>query len=327
MESQEPPDTVGPMTVPVYADVEAARRRLDGRTRRVAVTRVEAGALARGPVWLAHEYLQHTGSFKARGALNFVTDAAERAALDRGVVIASGGNAGLACAWAAREKGATATVFVPETAPAVKVAKLHRLGARVRQVGVDYHEASAAADEYAAETGAVRSHAYDHPLIAAGAGTLLLEAVEAMPELPGTVVVAVGGGGLFTGTAVTALEHEVRVVTSEPEGCRALNAALHAGAPIDVPVASVAADSLGARRCSTMAYEAARRQDVVSVTVTDDQLVVARRALWDECRVVVEHGAATALAALTAGSYRPADGERVLVVLCGANTDPGDLVS
>jgi threonine dehydratase len=126
---------------------------------------------------------------------------------------------------------------------------------------------------------------------------------------------------------VTAHEHGIRVVTSEPDGCRALNAALEAGGPVDVPVVSIAADSLGARRCSAMAYEAARRQDVVSVTVTDDQLVAARRALWDECRVAVEHGAATALAALTSGAYRPEVGERVLVVLCGANTDPGDLVS
>ncbi len=315
------------MTVPAYADVEAARQRLDWVTRRVAVSHVEAGSLTESEVWLAHEYLQHTGSFKARGALNFVTDAAERGALDRGVVIASGGNAGLACAWAAREKGATATVFVPETAPDVKVQRLHHLGADVRQVGADYHEASTAAAAHAAQTGALQSHAYDHPLIAAGAGTLLHEAVEDMPEPPRTVVVAVGGGGLFTGTAVTALEHGIRVVTSEPDGCRALNAALEAGGPVDVPVASIAADSLGARRCSAMAYQAARRQDVVSVTVTDDQIVAARRALWDECRVVVEHGAATALAAVASGAYRPELGENVLVVLCGANTDPGDLLS
>ncbi len=311
--------------VPTYADVERARRRVDGVTRRVVVSHVEPGTLAAGDVWLAHEYLQHTGSFKARGAQNFTADAAARGALDRGVVIASGGNAGLACAWAARENGTTATVFVPTTAPAVKVERLHRLGADVRQVGRDYHEASTAAADFAASTGAVRSHAYDHPLIAAGAGTLLMEALEGLPEKPDTVVVAVGGGGLFTGTAVASLEHGLRVVAAEPEGCRALGAAIEAGGPVDSPVDSVAADSLGARRCSSMAYEAAVRQDVVPVAVTDPQLVAARRALWAECRVAVEHGAATALAALTAGAYRPSEGERVLVVLCGANTDPSDL--
>ncbi len=313
------------MTVPSYADVELARRRVDGVTRRLVVSRLDAGALAAGDVWLAHEYLQHTGSFKARGAQNLTAEAASRGALDRGVVIASGGNAGLACAWAARENGTTATVFVPTTAPSVKVDRLHHLGADVRQVGRDYHEASTAAAEFAASTGAMRSHAYDHPLVAAGAGTLLLEAVEGMPQPPDTVVVAVGGGGLFTGTSVTALEHGLRVVAAEPEGCRALHAALEAGGPVDSPVDSVAADSLGARRCSAMAHAAAVRQDVVSVTVTDTQLIETRRELWAQCRVVVEHGAATALAAVSHGAYQLSEGERVLVVLCGANTDPADL--
>lgn len=161
---------------------------------------------------------------------------------DAGVVIASGGNAGLACAWAAARHSVQATVFVPETAPAVKVDRLRLLGATVRQVGSEYAEALAASQKYAAESGALESHAYDHPLIAAGAGTVMEEIVQARPGID-TVLVSVGGGGLFTGIAASAREHGVRVVAVEPERCCALHSALQAGAVVDVPVDSVAADS------------------------------------------------------------------------------------
>ncbi|MFB0628942.1 serine/threonine dehydratase [Streptomyces sp. AB3(2024)] len=300
-----------------HAAVRAAARRVAGTIRPAAVVPAAEG------VWYALEYLQHTGSFKARGAHNFLAAHREAGALPAtGVTIASGGNAGLACAWAARAHGVPATVFLPGNAPRVKVERLRGYGADVRLVGDRYAEALAACREFAADSGALSSHAYDHPLVAAGAGTLLEEIRTALPGLD-TVVVAVGGGGLFAGVATAARAHGVRVVAAEPEHCRALNAALEAGRPVDVPVASVAADSLGATRVSADALAAARAGNATSALVPDEAITAARRALWEEHRIVVEAGAATALAALRTAE-RPL-GDRVAVVLCGANTDPADL--
>jgi threonine dehydratase len=295
--------------------------------------------------WLALEFMQHTGSFKARGAQNFIVAHREAGTVpDAGVTIASGGNAGMACAWAARYHGVRATVFLPETAPAVKVARLRGYGAEVRLIGSEYAEALAACQEFAASTGALASHAYDHPLIAAGAGTLVEEIHRQIPGLD-TLAVAVGGGGLFAGVATAAQRHGIRVVAAEPENCRALNAALQAGHPVDVSVDSIAADSLGARRTSTIALQAARQGGVHSVLVPDSRIVRVRQELWDECRLAVEYGAATALAALacpdhvasdssdpdpagdTSHYYRPATGETVCVILCGANTDVTSLAA
>ncbi|WP_335938086.1 threonine/serine dehydratase [Streptomyces sp. PTD5-9] len=324
-----------------YDDIKAATDRITGHVRPVAVAPVDPGAVRTaypdspdgrsktpGEVWFALEFLQHTGSFKARGAQNFIQAHREAGTLpDAGVTIASGGNAGLACAWAARQQGVRATVFLPTVAPAVKVAKLRELGADVRIVGAEYAEALEACAEFAVTTGALASHAYDHPLIAAGAGTLLEEIHARVPGLD-TVVVSVGGGGLFAGVATAARHHGIRTVAVEPENCRALTAAVEAGRPVDVPVDSVAIDSLGARRATALALHAARREDVRCVLVPDDEIVRARQTLWDRHRVAVEHAASTALAALTAPApygYRPGEGEKIAVVLCGANTDPGDL--
>ncbi|MGX4735892.1 serine/threonine dehydratase [Kitasatospora griseola] len=305
-----------------YGDIKAAGDRIAGRVRPVAVAPLD---VAGGEVWAALELLQHTGSFKARGAQNFVRAHREAGTLpDAGVTIASGGNAGLACAWAAQEQGVRATVFLPANAPAVKVARLRGYGAEVRLAGREYAEALAACEEFAASSGALASHAYDHPLVAAGAGTLLDEIRRQLPSLD-TVVVSVGGGGLFAGVATAAREHGVRTVAVEPEGSQALHAAVAAGRPVDVPVDSVAADALGARRASAAALWAARQDGVRTALVADSEIVRARRLLWDGHRLAVEHAASTALAALTGGAYRPADGERVCVVLCGANTDPGTL--
>ncbi|MFI5617285.1 serine/threonine dehydratase [Streptomyces sp. NPDC051567] len=302
-----------------YAAVRAAADRIAGAVRPAAVVPAAEG------LWYALEHLQHTGSFKARGAHNFLAAHHRAGTLpDAGVTIASGGNAGLACAWAARAHAVPATVFLPVNAPRVKVDRLRGYGAEVRLVGDRYAGALAACEEFAAGSGALSSHAYDHPLIAAGAGTLLDEIRAGLPGLD-TVVVAVGGGGLFAGIATAAREHGVRVVAVEPENCRALNAALAADRPVDVTVDSVAADSLGATRVSVDALAAARHEGVRSVLVPDHAITAARRALWDEHRLVVEAAAATALAAVrTAGQPL---GAKVAVVLCGANTDPGDLAT
>jgi threonine dehydratase len=239
-------------------------------------------------------------------------------------VVASGGNAGLANAFAARVLGVPATVFVPENAPTHKVEKLRDYGAKVVMRGREYAAAHELAIEHAEATGAVYCHAYDQTPVAAGAGTLGLEILEDLAGGIDTIVLAVGGGGLMAGVAA-ATEGFANVVGVEPLTIPTLHTALGQGAPTDVSVSGIAADSLGARRIGDIAYSVATRTGVQSVLVGDDDIVKARQILWEEYRIVVEHGAATALAALTSGGYQPAQDERCAVVLCGANTDPATL--
>jgi threonine dehydratase len=306
--------------VTLAEDVRSAATRLGDRIRQTPL------AHAGGTTWFKLEYLQHTGSFKARGMLNKVLAAASRDELPAaGIIAASGGNAGLAAAYAARELGVPAEVFVPVTAPAVKVAKLGKLGARVVQSGNEYAEAYAAAVIRGAESGALFCHAYDDPDMVAGNGTLGLELLDDLPDGFDTVLVAVGGGGLIAGVTA-ALRDRCAVVAVEPVTAAALHAALEAGEPVDVPVSGVAADSLGARRAGQIAYDVTAAAGVTSLLVDDQAIVDARRRLWDDYRIVVEHGTATAYAALTSGAYRPAPGERVIVLLCGANTSLADLI-
>jgi threonine dehydratase len=302
-------------------DVEEAAVRIAGRVRVTPLLKADAG-LFPGDVWLKCEFMQHTGTFKARGALNRVLACRERGELNEGtgIVVASGGNAGLANAYAAKELGVPATVFVPEAAPAVKVKKLREIGATVIQHGSEYSEAYDAAMAYAGETGAVYCHAYDQPEIAAGAGTIGAEVLEQLDGLD-TVMVAVGGGGLMAGVAA-AVEGRARVVGVESENTPTLHAALAAGTPVDVAVSGITADSLGARQIGRIGFEVAVRTGVRAVLVSDEDIVAARSLLWQEYRIIVEHAAAAAFAALHSGAYVPAEDERVAVILCGANTDP-----
>ncbi len=258
--------------------------------------------------------------------MNQIVAAATRGVLPAaGIVAASGGNAGLAAAYSARELGVPAEVYVPSTAPAVKVDKLRKLGASVVRTGNEYAEAYAAAVEWAQASGAYFCHAYDDPDMVAGNGTLGLELAEQIPGGFDTVLVAVGGGGLIAGMIAALRPPDVSVVAVEPTTACALHAALRAGEPVDVPVSGVAADSLGARRVGEIAFELARAAGIGSLLVDDKAIVDARRRLWDDYRLAVEHGTAAAYAALTSGAYLPAAGERVVVLLCGANTDPSDL--
>ena len=299
-------------------DVLTARMRINGYVRH---TPLLAAATATGPLWLKCEFLQHTGVFKTRGAFNRLLAARDRGELDpsAGVVIASGGNAGLANAYAAATVGVHATVFVPETAPPVKIERIREYGADVQQVGSEYAEASEAAIEYANVRGALLSHAYDQLEVAAGAGTLAEELLEDEPSIE-TIVVAVGGGGLYAGVAAAAAGR-ARVVTVEPQTCPTLHTALNVGHPVDVSVSGVAADSLGARRIGEIAFNIASRVPPTSVLVEEDAIVSARLQLWREYRIPAEHGAAAAYAALSSGVYQPNPDERVAVVVCGANTD------
>jgi len=302
-------------------DVDEAAARIAGRIRRTPVFEADAGTVA-GQLWFKCEFMQHTGTFKARGALNRVLAARERGELKEeiGIVVASGGNAGLANAYAAAQLRVPATVFVPETAPAVKVRKLKASGATVVQRGTEYAEAFEAALDYATETGAVYCHAYDQAEIAAGAGTVGSELLDQLGDID-TVVVAVGGGGLMAGIAA-AVEGHARVVGVEPDNAPTLYSALAAGAPVEVAVSGIAADSLGARQIGRIGFDVAVRTGVQTVLVSDDDIAAARSLLWEQYRIVVEHGAAAAFAAVNSGAYVPAEGERVAVILCGANTDP-----
>jgi threonine dehydratase len=301
-------------------DVRAAARRIGDRVRRTPVQRA-------GPkLWFKLEQTQYAGSFKTRGMFNQIVAAATRGVLpSAGIVAASGGNAGLAAAYAARELGVPAEVYVPSTAPAVKVGKLRKLGASVVQTGAEYAEAYAAAVEWAQASGAYFCHAYDDEDMVAGNGTLGLELLDQLPAGFDTVLVAVGGGGLIAGMIAALRTSDVSVVAVEPATSAALHAALEAGHPVDVPVSGVAADSLGARRAGEIAFELARDAAIRSLLVDDKAIVDARRRLWDDYRLVVEHGTAAAYAALTSGVYVPEPQERVVVLLCGANTDPSDL--
>lgn len=306
------------------ADVERAHSRVTPHVRRTPLFQGEASGGAE--VWFKSEYLQKCGVFKTRGAFNRQLAARERGELDPavGIVAASGGNAGLANAFVAAQLSVPATVFVPETAPRIKVERLALYGAHVVQVGKEYADAYDAALQFVAESGALFCHAYDHPEIAAGAGGIGLEIVDDLPDVD-TIVVSVGGGGLYAGVAAAVRERGVRIVAVEPVLVPTLHSALQAGRPVDVAVSGVAADSLGARRIGDEAFAAAMLALPTSVLVTDSAILAARDVLWNQYRIPAENGAAAAFAALTSAAYRPASDERIAVVLCGANTDPATL--
>jgi len=257
-----------------------------------------------------------TGSFKARGAFNSLLSAAVP---DGGVAAASGGNHGAAVAYAARRLGHPATIFVPEIASPAKLAVIADQMADVVVSGERYADALALCEAHQAKTGAISVHAYDAPATIAGQGTVAAE-WEADTGGIDTVLVAVGGGGLVAGIAAW-FEGRVKVVGVEPEGSRALHAALEAGEAVDVPVGGIAADSLGARRTGALNLAIARRYVADVVLVPDQAIVDAMRTLWREARIVTEPGGAAAFAALLSGAYTPEPGERVGVLVCGANVD------
>lgn len=268
-------------------------------------------------VVLKLEGLQHSGSFKARGAFNTLLFAKVPAS---GVVAASGGNHGAAVAYAAARLGLPARVFVPAAAPEAKLARIRHYGADVVAVGSNYAEAYQASVEESARTGGLQIHAYDQAEVVAGQGTTAVELSEQAPELD-TVLVAVGGGGLVAGCAAWYTD-SLRVVGVEPEQAPTLHAARAAGTPVDVEVSGIAADSLGARRLGSLAHEVTGSYLHSAVLVPDSAIRKAQRLLWDELRLLVEPGGATAVAALLCGSYVPGPDDRVGAIVCGANVDP-----
>ncbi|MGZ3681126.1 MAG: threonine/serine dehydratase [Ktedonobacterales bacterium] len=305
------------------AEIEAAGKRIASHVRTTPILHMETGAWgSEAQVVLKLELLQHSGSFKVRGAFNRILS---NEVPEAGVIAASGGNHGLAVAYVAQQLGYRAEIFVPEACPSVKVARLHSYGAQVTQVGATYGEALVASQTRAAETGALVVHAYDQPEVLAGQGTVGYELSLQAPELD-TVLVAVGGGGLIGGIAGW-FEGNVRVIGVEPESAPTLTAALKAGAPQDVAVGGVAVDSLGATRVGTRAFDVAQRFVERVVLVGDEQIRAAQRRLWNDLRLIAEPGGATAAAALLSGAYRPAAGERVCVVVCGSNADVQQIIA
>jgi threonine dehydratase len=307
------------MRLPGRADVEAAHARIRPWIRETPVVAVETDVtgVADAPVMLKLEGLQRTGSFKARGAFNAMLAHPVPVA---GVVAASGGNHGAAVAYAAMRLGHKATIFVPETAPRVKVERLKRYGAAVHQVGESFAQAFEAATRHQAAGGARMLHAYDDPDIIAGQGTAALEFAQQVVGLD-TVLVAVGGGGLIGGVIACLMEPGVKVVAVESTGTPTLARALQAGEPVTVQVGGIAADALGASRIGAYGLALAQAHLHAMVLVEDDEIRAAQRLLWDALRVVAEPGGATAFAALVTGRYRPAPGERVGVLVCGSNAD------
>jgi threonine dehydratase len=299
------------------AFIEEAAKRIEGLVRRTPVMELDLdGTLVVAKL----ELLQHTGSFKPRGAFNRVL--AADAIPEAGLITASGGNHGAAVAYVADRLGVAAEVFVAEVTPELKRRRIAGLGATVEIGGRQYPDALEASRRRALETGALEIHAYDHELTVAGQGTMGMELSEQVPDLD-SVIIAVGGGGFAAGSAAW-FRGRARVVCVEPEGSRALAAAIEAGRPVDVSIDSVASDSLGARSIGAVPF--AELADVESVLVSDEAIGAAQRWFWDRLRLVVEPGGAAAAAAVMSGAYRPAAGERVVVVVCGANADPSTVM-
>ena len=298
--------------------ISSAAARIEGHAQITPV--MTTATLWERPVELKLEQLQHTGSFKARGAFNTLLS---EPVPEAGVVAASGGNHGAAVAYAATRLGHKAQIFVPEMAGPAKIALIERTGAALTVVPGEYANALEAARAYEAETGAMQVHAYDAPGTVVGQGTLMREWEEQGLQAD-TVLIAVGGGGLIAGSLAW-LQGARKVVAVEPETSCALHAGLAAGAPVDVQVSGVAANALGARRVGSICHELAQAHLAASVLVADEAITEAQTALWQSHRLLVEPAGATALAALRSGAYVPEPGERVAVLVCGGNIAPDPL--
>jgi threonine dehydratase len=297
--------------------IAQAERLIRPYIRHTPLVRVDLSdfGLQPAPVELKLELLQHSGSFKARGAF---TNLLTRTAPPAGVVAASGGNHGAAVAYAAMRLGVRATIFVPSVTSAAKLARIRSYGAKLVASGDRYAEALAASEKFAAESGALAIHAFDQPETLIGQGTLGLEIEAGSPQID-TLLVAVGGGGLIGGIAAW-FAGRIKIVAVEPEAAPTLYQALEAGRPVDAEAGGIAADSLAPKRVGELMFPIAQSFVDRSVLISDDDIRAAQRALWDKVQIVAEPGGAAAMAALLSGKYSIAPGERVAVLVCGANT-------
>ena len=300
-------------------EIEAAAKRIDGHIQVTPTMQIDGLGLNH-PVELKLEHMQHTGSFKARGAFNTLLSQDVPSA---GLVAASGGNHGAAVGYAAHKLGHQARIYVPEMAGPSKISLIKDVGADLQVVPGAYANALDLAQKYEVDTGAMQVHAYDAPGTVAGQGTCFAE-WQAQGLQADTVIIAVGGGGLIGG-AMAWFNGAKKIIAVEPETSCALNAALANKAPIDVEVSGVAANALGAKRIGGICFGLAQAQNITSITVPDIAITDAQAALWRNQRILVEPAGAAALAALMSGAYRPAPGERVAVLICGGNIAPDPL--
>ncbi|RWQ36630.1 MAG: threonine/serine dehydratase [Mesorhizobium sp.] len=299
--------------------IAAMEPRIRPFVRHTPVLRVDMADFGRPPLSLdlKLECLQHSGSFKARGAF---TNLLERPVPKAGVVAASGGNHGAAVAYAAMRLRHKATIFVPEVSPPAKLERIRDYGAELVVGGARYAEALAASKDFAERSGALQIHAFNQEETLVGQGTLGLEIEADLPELD-TLLVAVGGGGLIGGIAAW-FAGRIRIIAVEPEGAPTLYRAFEAGRPVDAPAEGIAADSLAPKRVGEMMFPIAEAFVERSILVSDDEIIAAQAALWDRVRIISEPGGAAAFAAVLSGRYAPAAGERVAVLVCGANANP-----
>lgn len=300
--------------------IASAHDLIRAHIRRTPVVVVDATdfGLSRSPgLTLKLELLQHTGSFKPRGAF---TNLLQRQVPPAGVVAASGGNHGAAVAFAAMRLGVPAKIFVPTVASASKVQLIKDCGADVVVQGDRYADALAASERWVEQSGALPVHAYDQPETLMGQGTVGAELEEQAPELD-TLLVAVGGGGLLGGIAAWyAGGRMIKLVGVEPAAAPTLTTALAAGRPVDAEAGGIAADSLAPRRVGELMFPLAQRHVHSVLLVSDEAIRHSQQELWRVLRIVAEPGGAAAFAALLSGQYRPRDGERVGVIVCGGNT-------
>ena len=297
--------------------IRATREAIAPHVRQTPTIEVDGRELGLDPctVVLKLEHLQHTGSFKARGAF---ANLLLRDVPDAGVAAASGGNHGAAVAYAARRLGVRARVFVPGYSSPAKVDRIRRYGAELVVGGDDIGDSFAACTAWSAESGALEVHPYDQRETMLGTGTLAAELEEQVGQID-RVLVAVGGGGLLGGIA-SWFAGRVGVVGVEPVDAPTLHHALAAGGPVDAPIGSLAADSLAPRRLGELVYPILARWANGPALVDDTAIAEAQHRLWDRLRIVVEPGGATAFVSLVAGAVTPQPGERIAVILSGANT-------
>ncbi len=316
-----------PLTAPAVAEVAQVIGGYVRRTPVVTIDRAELG-LPPGPLTLKLEQLQHSGSFKVRGAF---ANLLLRTVPAAGVAAASGGNHGAAVAYAASALGMPAHIFVPEVSSQAKVDRIRAYGADLVVRGATYSDALAVCEDWIGASGAMPVHAYDQVETILGAGTTGLELLRQVPAVS-TVLASVGGGGLLAGLA-TAVDADpaagadaagVRVVGAEPDGAPTMTAALAAGRPVDAATGSVAVDSLAPRRVGNLTFAVVAKRAHSILLVSDDAILAAQRLLWDRMRIVAEPGGCAALAALASGAYSPEPGEHVVVILSGANTTAVD---
>ncbi len=298
--------------------IESTYRAIQGHIRRTPTFGIDPSDLdvAAKLITLKLEHLQHTGSFKPRGAF---ANLLLRDVGSTGVAAASGGNHGAAVAYAARKLGIPAHIFIPSVSPQAKVDRIRSEGAELTIVGDRYHEALRACTEFVVETSALSVHAYDQQETILGQGSIGLELDEQVSDLD-TMLVSVGGGGLIAGIAAW-FAGRVKVIGVEPRRSPTLAMALDAGAPVDAPADGVAADSLAPLRVGELVLPIAQAHVAEVILVDDEEIVAAQRSLWDVARIVAEPGGAAAAAGLLSGRYTPEPDEHVGVLVSGANTD------